>query len=346
MEITSTTSKYNKILVTGAIGFIGFHLTERLISEGYNVFGIDNINSYYNVRLKNAKLPILGIEDGDLLPNKLYQSCKYENFTFAKLDIKDRYHIEELFRQEKFDIIVNLAAQAGVQYSISNPHSYIENNLTGFINIIDAAKSNNVEHILYASSSSVYGNRENTPFREIDNVDHPISLYAASKKANELIAHTYSHLYQLNTTGLRFFTAYGPWGRPDMAPFIFIKNIVEGVPITVFNNGNMERDFTFIDDIVNGIMMVLQGEKVDNYKIYNVGNSQPVNLNDFIKTIEEITEKKAVIEYKPIRSGDVFQTFSDISDIKRDFGYQPRTSIREGIQLFYDWFKVINKTIL
>ena len=346
MKIRTTIPKNKKILITGAIGFIGFHLTRKLISEGYNVLGIDNINSYYNVKLKYAKLPILGVEDIDLLPNILYQSSKYENFKFAKLDIKDRYHVEELFRQERFDIIVNLAAQAGVQYSISNPHTYIENNLTGFINLIDAAKSNHVEHFIYASSSSVYGNRTETPFKETDNVDHPISLYAASKRANELIAHSYSHLYQLNTTGLRFFTVYGPWGRPDMAPFIFFKRIIEGVPITVFNNGNMERDFTFVDDIVNGITLVLEGRKAYPYGIYNIGNSKPINLNDFIKTIEGITGKKAVIEYKPIRSGDVVKTFSDISNIERDFKYHPKTGINEGIKLFYDWFKMMNSTIL
>ena len=234
----------NKILITGAIGFIGYHLTEKLISEGYEVIGIDNINSYYDVRLKYAKLPILGINEEDVKPNILLQSNKHKNFKFAKIDIKDRLHIEELFRIEKFDIIVNLAAQAGVQYSIQNPHTYIENNITGFINLIDASKTNKIKHFIYASSSSIYGNRDDVPFKETDNVDNPISLYAASKKSNELIAHSYSHLFKFKTTGLRFFTVYGPWGRPDMAPFIFVKRISEGKPITVFNNGDMERDFT------------------------------------------------------------------------------------------------------
>ncbi len=328
-----------KVLVTGAIGFIGYHLTERLLKEGYAVVGIDNINSYYDVRLKYAKLPILGIEEDSIWPNVPYQSVLHQHFKFIKLDITDRYNLEKLFETENFDIVVNLAAQAGVQYSIQDPHTYIENNITGFINIIDACRQHNLEHFVYASSSSVYGNREDVPFKETDNVDHPISLYAASKKANELIAHSYSHLFQLKTTGLRFFTVYGPWGRPDMAPFIFVKRISEGKPITVFNHGNMERDFTYVDDIVEGVYKVIEGNNNDDpYKVYNIGNSNSINLNDFIQTIERTVEKKAIVEYKTMRAGDVVRTYSDISNLKNDYGYSSTINIEEGINSFVNWF--------
>jgi UDP-glucuronate 4-epimerase len=329
-----------KVLITGAIGFIGYHLTEKLLSENYEVVGIDNINPYYDVRFKYAKLPILGIDDKNLWPNLLFQSSIHKNFRFSKMDIKDRFQIEELFRKEKFDIVVNLAAQAGVQYSIQNPHTYIENNVTGFTNLIDAAKTNNVMHFIYASSSSVYGDRDDVPFKETDNVDHPISIYAASKKANELIAHTYSHLYGLKTTGLRFFTVYGPWGRPDMAPYIFVNRISKGKPITVFNNGNMERDFTYVDDVVNGIFKVVETMNMDyKYIVYNIGNSNPVNLNDFIRTIEKILKRRAIINYKEKREGDVVRTFSDISKIKEHYNYQPNVNIEDGIRLFIKWYE-------
>jgi len=328
-----------KVLITGAIGFIGFHLTEKLLSEGFEVVGIDNINSYYDVRLKYAKLPILGIEEENLWPNVLYESSKHKGFKFAKTDITDRFQIEELFRKEKFEIVVNLAAQAGVQYSIRNPHTYIENNITGFINLIDAAKTNKVEHFIYASSSSVYGNREDVPFKETDNVDYPISLYAASKKANELIAHTYGHLYKIKTTGLRFFTVYGPWGRPDMAPFIFTKNIIAHKTINVFNKGNMVRDFTYIEDIIEGINLIIQARKKYTHKVYNIGNSSPVNLNDFIKTIESTVGIKAKISYRPIRDGDVIKTNADISAMSLDYNYKPNTSVETGISNFVKWYK-------
>jgi UDP-glucuronate 4-epimerase len=330
-----------KVLVTGAIGFIGFHLTKRLLSEGYEVVGIDNINSYYDVRLKNAKLPILGIYEDVIRPNSLYRSVMDERFRFAKMDIKDRYQIEELFRNEKFDIVVNLAAQAGVQYSLQNPHTYIENNIAGFINVIDAAKANNVKHFVYASSSSVYGNRDDVPFKESDSVDNPISLYAASKKANELIAHSYSHLYNLKTTGLRFFTVYGPWGRPDMAPYIFVKRIIEGKPITVFNDGNMERDFTYVDDIVKGLLSVVINKNSNdcNYKVYNIGNSSPVNLNDFIQTIEKVVGLNAQIIYQNMRDGDVIRTYADTSLLSNDYDYHPKDSIETGIEKFVNWYK-------
>lgn len=330
-----------KILITGSVGFIGYHLVCKLIKEGYDVTGVDNINSYYNVKLKYDKLPLLGIEGNNLWPNQLFQSKKFPNFQFGKIDITDRFQIEELFRKEKFEIVVNLAAQAGVQYSIQNPHTYVENNITGFINLLDAAKTNNVKHFIYASSSSVYGNRDEVPFKETDNVDYPISIYAASKKSNELMAYTYSHLYGLKCTGLRFFTVYGPWGRPDMAPFIFTKNIIEGKEITVFNKGNLERDFTYVNDIVDGVFSVVDKKPNNEYRynIYNIGNSKPVNLMEFISTIEKILNKKAKIKYEPIRKGDVFKTYASTKKLNEDFGYSPKTEITEGIGLFIDWYK-------
>lgn len=330
-----------KVLVTGSIGFIGYHLTERLLQEGYSVVGIDNINSYYDVRLKYAKLPILGINEDSIWPNVPYQSTIHNHFKFIKLDIKDRYNLEKLFEKEKFDIVCNMAAQAGVQYSIEDPHTYIENNITGFINIIDACRQHKIEHFVYASSSSVYGNREDVPFKESDNVDHPISLYAASKKSNELIAHSYSHLFNLKTTGLRFFTVYGPWGRPDMAPFIFVKRIIENKPINVFNNGNMQRDFTYVSDIVNGMHLVINGNtRKYLYKVYNIGNSRPVNLNTFINVIEKTLGCTAHKISKPIREGDVIKTFSDISELQKDYNYKPETMINEGIIQFVKWYKI------
>ena len=328
-----------KVLVTGALGFIGYHLTEKLLAEGYEVVGIDIINSYYDVRLKYAKLPILGIEADTIWPNVIHQSKRHHKFKFSKVDISDRYYMEKLFEKEKFDTVCNLAAQAGVQYSIANPHTYITNNITGFVNIIDACRHHDVKHFVYASSSSVYGDRKDVPFRETDNVDNPISLYAASKKANELMAHSYSHLFNLKTTGLRFFTVYGPWGRPDMAPYIFVKNILEGNQITVFNKGNLERDFTYVLDIVDGIYRVINGNGNNNiYEVYNIGNSNPVNLNDFIQTIEEAVKKKAIIKYLPLREGDVKRTYSDVTKLHNDFGYEPKVNIKEGIEKFVQWY--------
>jgi UDP-glucuronate 4-epimerase len=330
----------SKILVTGSLGFIGFHLVKRLIKEGYKIVGVDNINDYYDVRMKYDKLPLLGIGETNLFPNILYQSEKYPEFNFCKLDTKDRFRVEELFRQNNFDIVVNLAAKAGVQYSIRNPHTYVSNNITSFINIIDAAKNHGVKHFIYASSSSVYGNREDVPFCETDRVDNPISLYAASKKANELLAHTYSHLYKLPTTGLRFFTVYGPWGRPDMAPFIFVKRISENKTIEVFNQGDMIRDFTYIADVVEGIYKVIKDkEKAKAYRIYNIGNSAPINLNIFIQTIESLLNKKAIIEYKDVRPGDVIQTFSDTKALQKDYNYTPKTELKEGLTSFISWYE-------
>ena len=329
-----------KILITGVLGFIGYNLAIKLINLGFNVVGIDNINSYYDVRLKYSKLPLLGINENHIWQDEMYLSSKYKNFKFQKTDIKDRYQIEQLIDKEEIEIICNLAAQAGVQYSINKPHSYIENNITGFINLLDAANKYNIEHFVYASSSSVYGNRTDAPFKETDNVDTPISLYAASKKSNELMAYTYNYLHNIKTTGLRFFTVYGPWGRPDMAPFIFVKNIIENKPINVFNNGDMIRDFTYIDDIVAGITSIITTDiKPKTYNIYNIGNSTPINLNDFIKTIEQILNKKANIIYKPIRQGDVIITSSDITKIQTDYNYNPKTNINKGLKEFINWYK-------
>jgi len=331
-----------KILVTGAAGFIGFHLTMKLIENGYEVVGLDNMNNYYNDKLKYAKLPILGIKDSKIEDNLVYMSSKYPRFKFVKIDIRDRNTVEKLFAIEKFDIVCNLAAQAGVQYSIENPHTYIDNNITGFVNIIEAARQNNVEHFIYASSSSVYGNREDVPFRESDRVDNPISLYAATKKANELIAHSYSHLNNLKTTGLRFFTVYGPWGRPDMAPYIFVEKILNDKPITVFNNGNLERDFTYVDDVVKGVFLILEkGDTNLIYDIYNIGNSKPVNLIDFIATIEKILEKKAIIQYLPLRPGDVQKTYSSIDKMRINFDYEPKFDHFEGLFEFIKYFKTV-----
>ena len=332
--------KNNKILLTGVLGFIGFHTAMRLIKEGYDIFGIDNINNYYDINLKILKLPLLGFEENKIYNNIFVKSELYSNFHFAKIDITNRNQIEEIFNNYKFNSIINLAAQAGVQYSLKNPYTYIENNISGFINLIENSKNNNVNHFIYASSSSIYGNRQDVPFSENDVADKPISLYAASKKANELIAHSYSHLYNLNTTALRFFTVYGPWGRPDMAPFIFLKKILNDQEIDVYNDGQMLRDFTFIDDIVEGIFKVLECNvmRKNNYEVYNIGNSNPTNLLDFVREIELITKKNAKINFKSIRMGDVVKTFSDSSKLSIDFNYKPQTTLNHGLLKFYNWF--------
>lgn len=327
-----------KILITGVLGFIGYNLAERLTKEGNQVVGIDNINNYYDVRLKYAKLPLLGICNKSIWDNVIYESKTNSNFKFAKTDITDRYQIEKLFISQEFDIVINLAAQAGVQYSLINPHTYIDNNITGFINVIESCNKFNIKHFIYASSSSVYGDREDVPFKETDNVDHPISLYAATKKSNELLAYTYSHLYNLQTTGLRFFTVYGPWGRPDMAPDIFVTKIMNGEKIQVFNEGDMERDFTYIDDIIEGIRrIIVSGDNKYRYKVYNLGNSNPVNLMDFIREIEKVLVKEAIIEYLPVRSGDVRRTFADMNQLEKDFNYKPCTDLATGIERFVKW---------
>ncbi|MCF8294562.1 MAG: GDP-mannose 4,6-dehydratase [Bacteroidales bacterium] len=330
-----------KILVTGGLGFIGYHLTELLIKEGFEIIGLDNINDYYARSLKTKKLPILGIDTLEPEDHTLYPSRLHPSYSFVKMDITNRQAVEALFHQEKFDIIINLAAQAGVQYSLQNPHTYVDTNVVGFINLLDASRHAGVKHFIYASSSSVYGNREDVPFREEDRVDNPISMYAATKKANELMAYSYSHLYQLKTTGLRFFTVYGPWGRPDMAPYIFMKKILAGDSIDVFNNGNLERDFTYVDDIVQGIRLTMNQQSV--YEVYNIGNSNPVNLNDFIATLEDVLQISAKIIYRPMRIGDVYRTYSDVTRLQQDYGYQPTTDVKEGLTRMAEWFKVFGE---
>jgi UDP-glucuronate 4-epimerase len=344
-----------KILVTGTAGFIGFHLATRLLERGDEVVGLDNINSYYDANLKYARLEQTGIQRQVVHPGKIVQSNKFKGYRFIQLDLEDRTGIIELFRKEKFDKVCNLAAQAGVRYSLTNPYAYIDSNITGFINILEACRHNNIQHLAYASSSSVYGLNESMPFSTGENVDHPVSLYAASKKSNELMAHTYSHLYNLPTTGLRFFTVYGPWGRPDMALFIFTKAILEGKPIDVFNQGNMRRDFTFVDDIVEGVVRVIDNPPPGNrnwngadpdpssspapYKIYNIGNNSPVSLMDFITAIEKATGKSAQKNLMPIQPGDVPATWADVNDLVKDLGYKPGTDIQKGVNAFMEWYK-------
>lgn len=344
-----------KYLITGTAGFIGFHVSNKLLKEGHEVIGLDVINDYYDVNLKYARLNEAGISRNKIEYNKLVRSEKFEKYSFIKLNLEDKENITRLFESEKFDKVCNLAAQAGVRYSLVNPDAYIQSNIIGFINILEACRHNKTSHLIYASSSSVYGINEKIPFSEKNNVDHPISLYAASKKSNELMAHTYSYLFGLPTTGLRFFTVYGPWGRPDMALFIFTKAILEGKPIQVFNNGEMERDFTYIDDIVEGIsrMMVSEPPKGNPewngvnpdpssskapYRIYNIGHNEPVKLMHFISAIEKETGKKAIIEYMPMQPGDVRKTWADVNGLKEDFNYKPGTSVDEGIKNFMKWY--------
>jgi UDP-glucuronate 4-epimerase len=334
-----------KVLVTGAAGFIGFHLAQRLLADGREVVGVDSINNYYDPKLKEARL--------DILRN-------HRSFSFEKLDLADRSSSKSLFAQHRFPIVVHLAAQAGVRYSIQNPHAYIDANVEGFINVLEGCRHNGCEHLVFASSSSVYGANTKLPFSVHDNVDHPISLYAASKKANELMAHTYSHLYRLPATGLRFFTVYGPWGRPDMAMFIFAKAILEGQPIKVFNNGNMRRDFTYVDDVVQAIGRLIgrtpqarpdwDSNKPDPstsaapWKIYNIGNSHPEELGYVISLLEKEFGKSAIKEMLPMQPGDVEATYADVSDLERDIGFRPSTSIEDGIASFAKWYREFHRT--
>ena len=330
-----------KILVTGAAGFIGFHVCKRFIKAGIEVVGIDNLNSYYDINLKKNR-----IKELENLSKQLLIS-----FKFYKGDIVQSKDLEKLFNdankeKSKITEVIHLAAQAGVRYSLENPSAYIQSNLVGFFNIIEQSKKNCINNFYYASSSSVYGGNDKTPFEESDNVNQPISLYAATKKSNELIAHTYSHLFNLPTIGLRFFTVYGPWGRPDMATWIFTKKIINKEPIDVYNNGNMERDFTYIDDIVAGTISVLDSinkEGLKLSKVYNIGNNKPENLLSFISVIENYLNIKAIKKFKPIQPGDVIKTYADISDIKNDFNFLPTTSIKEGIPKFIDWYKLYHK---
>ncbi|MBN1598761.1 MAG: NAD-dependent epimerase [Bacteroidales bacterium] len=344
-----------KILVTGTAGFIGFHLVRKLLERGDNVIGLDNINDYYDVDLKYDRLAETGIKRENIEYGRKVRSNINSNYQFVQLNLEDKEAIDKLFKEEKFDKICNLAAQAGVRYSLKNPMAYVNCNIVGFVNILEACRHNNIKHLAYASSSSVYGLNESMPFSTHDNVDHPISLYAASKKSNELMAHTYSHLYNLPTTGLRFFTVYGPWGRPDMALFLFTKAILEGNPIEIFNEGNMRRDFTYIDDIIEGVVRVIDNPFMGNkfwtgkapdpatsrapYRVYNIGNSNPVNLMDFIQAIEETLGKEAVKEFKPMQPGDVPATWADTSDLETDLDYKPATPVKEGVKRFIDWYR-------
>ncbi len=333
-----------KILVTGAAGFIGFHLSSKLLAQGHTVVGVDNINDYYDVNLKFARLNQLGIEKNEIHYNQITTSnIPNSLFTFLKLNIEDKDNIDTLFLNEKFDIVCNLAAQAGVRYSLEKPFNYIDSNITGFLSILESCRNHKVENLIYASSSSVYGLNEKIPFAIEDAVDNPISLYATTKRANELMAHTYSHLFNIKTIGLRFFTVYGPWSRPDMAMFLFTDAILNNKPIQVFNNGNLSRDFTYIDDIVNGISNIVTAfeEKTvkTNYKLYNIGNSKPVKLLDFIEAIEESTGKKAIKEMLPMQLGDVEKTWADVNDLIADFDYKPQTDVKNGVHQFVNWFK-------
>ena len=332
-----------KILVTGAAGFIGYHLCETLIKQGHRVIGLDNINDYYDVTLKYARLQELGIKkEAATVFTEISQSTQHgSNMQFIRLNLEDREELPKLFKTFNFDMVCNLAAQPGVRYSIENPEAYIDSNVTGFLNILECCRHHRVKRLVYASSSSVYGNSDHTPFRETTNVDTPISLYAATKKSNELMAHTYSHLYNIETIGLRFFTVYGPWGRPDMAMFLFTDAIINNKPIKVFNNGNLSRDFTYIDDITQGVVnTLLKDSKNDSlYKLYNIGNGRPVQLLDFIVSLEKVLDIAAIKNMLPMQAGDVHQTFADTSSLKNDYNYKPQITVDKGIQAFVLWYK-------
>jgi UDP-glucuronate 4-epimerase len=344
-----------KILITGTAGFIGFHLARKLIEKGEEIIGFDNINDYYDVNLKYARLKETGIDRDEIKDYEIIQSKTHDNYRFIKSDLEDTGQLKKLFKEEKFDIVVNLAAQAGVRYSFENPYAYLKSNINGFLNILESCRDFPVKHLLYASSSSVYGLNKKMPFSVHDNVDHPISLYAASKKSNELMAHTYSYLFNIPSTGLRFFTVYGPWGRPDMAYFLFTKAITEGKPIKVFNKGEMMRDFTYIDDIVTGILNIMYKPAEENnnwnpeapdpgtskapYKIYNIGNSSPENLMEIVRYIEKELGCKAEINLLPLQPGDMEKTYADVEDLKSDFDYKPSTPVEVGVREFVRWYK-------
>ena len=331
-----------KLLLTGTAGFIGYSLTKKLSESNPDVqiVGLDNNKDYYELSLKYGRLADLGFDKSDIVYGKKIVSSLSKNSSFIQLKLEDKAGIDRLFAEEKFDIVCNLAAQAGVRYSIENPYTYIESNIVGFINILEACRHNPVRHLVYASSSSVYGMNDKVPFSEEDKVDSPVSLYAASKKSNELMAHAYSNLYKIPTTGLRFFTVYGPWGRPDMAPFLFTKAIVNNEPIKIFNNGNMLRDFTYIDDIVDGVIKTLTHipQTEIPYKIYNIGNSKPIKLMDFISEIEQALNKEAQKVFMAMQPGDVYQTYADTSNLENDVNFKPDTPIKEGVKSFVDWY--------
>ena len=343
-----------KILVTGSAGFIGFHTCNHLAASGYEVVGIDNINDYYDVNLKLSRLDVAGFKRNNIKSVIKIFSSKYPNLSFIKLDLSDKEALTNLFTNENFDVVCNLSAQAGVRYSLEHPEEYLKSNIDAFLNILECCRYHSVKNLVYASSSSVYGLNEKLPFSTSDNVDHPISLYAATKKSNELMAHTYSHLFKIPSTGLRFFTVYGPWGRPDMALFKFAKAAINGETIEVYNNGEMFRDFTYIDDIVDGIIsVILNPPTADNawdgfspnpssssapYKIYNIGNNNPVRLGNFIEIIEEHLNLKINKIYKPIQPGDVLSTYADITELSNNFGFKPKTSVKQGVKNFLDWY--------
>lgn len=344
----------SRILVTGTAGFIGFHLAKRLLERGDEVIGLDSINDYYDVRVKHGRLSETGISGDGIEYGEIIESTIYHQYRFIKLNLEDRERLLKLFTECRFDKVCHLAAQAGVRYSLTNPYAYIDSNIHGFINILEACRHHRIAHLVYASSSSVYGLNEEMPFSTHHNVDHPISLYAASKKSNELMAHTYSYLYKIPTTGLRFFTVYGPWGRPDMALFKFTRAILGDQPIEVYNYGNMQRDFTYIDDIIEGVVRVLDKTPQSNpqwsgkhpdpssstapYKIYNIGNNNPVRLMEFIETLEAQLGKKAQMRLLPLQPGDVPATWADVKDLIEDLDYQPHTTIQEGIGHFLSWY--------
>ena len=332
------------ILVTGAAGFIGYHLCEALLKAGHKVIGLDNINDYYDINLKYARLQQLGIarKDAqffDIITSSITHGSQMQ---FVRMHIEDRKALPELFKDFKFDMVCNLAAQVGVRYSLENPEAYVDSNITGFLNILECCRHKSIKRLVYASSSSIYGNSDKVPFNESDNVDKPISLYAATKKSNELMAYTYSHQYDIETIGLRFFTVYGPWGRPDMAMFLFTDAIINGRPIKVFNNGKLSRDFTFIDDIVAGVLATLLENSNDKllYKLYNIGNSRPVKLMNFIKSIENNLGLVSEKEMLPMQAGDVHKTCADVSRLQNDYNYKPNTSVEKGIEAFIDWYKM------
>lgn len=344
-----------KILVTGAAGFIGSYVCRRLLECGDEVVGLDNINAYYDINLKYGRLATLGVNREQVDWYRYVQSSDFEKFRFIRMNLEDRAAMQMLFANEHFERVVNLAAQAGVRYSIENPYAYVESNVDGFLNVLEGCRHNGVRHLVYASSSSVYGLNGCVPFSEHDNIAHPVSLYAATKKSNELMAHTYSHLYGIPSTGLRFFTVYGPWGRPDMSPFLFTDAILNERPIKVFNNGDMLRDFTYIDDIVEGVVRVLDSVPIGNaewdarqpdpgtstapYKIYNIGNSQPIKLMDFIAAIEEAIGHEAHKNYLPMQPGDVYQTNADITAMQQELGFKPCKPIREGVKETVEWYR-------
>lgn len=344
-----------KILVTGAAGFIGSSVTTRFLKDGHTVVGLDNINDYYDPGLKYGRLGLLGINKDDIAWLKFTQSATYPHFSFIRMNLEDTMAVKMLFANGGFDIVVHLAAQPGVRYSITNPQVYIQSNIDAFMNVLEGCRENRIRHLVFASSSSVYGLNNKTPFSEHDGIAHPISLYAATKKSNELMAHTYAHLYGLPTTGLRFFTVYGPWGRPDMSPFLFIDGILNGKPIKVFNNGDMLRDFTYIDDIVESVIRITNiipqpNPDWDNtmsdpatssapYRIYNVGNQNPTKLLDYISCIEKIIGKQANKEFLPMQPGDVYKTFADSSELAKATGFSPSTKLSDGILKTVEWFK-------